>query len=70
MLESEKRFIEQIDEYVIQASEQQDLDLIREIDEKAQNIGISFYDMFCGTSVNKIKERVFPEFKMKKSSDL
>lgn len=67
VLDSEKRFLQQVDEYVIQASDKQDLELIREIDEQAQTIGISFYDMFCGASSNKIKGKIFPRFKMRKS---
>ncbi len=62
MLESEKRFIQQVDGYVLQACNEQDLTLIRHIDEQAQMYGITFYDMFSRMPSNEIKEKLSPQF--------
>ncbi len=62
MLESEKRFIQQVDGYVLQACNEQDLALIRHIDEQAQMYEITFYDMFSRMPSNEIKEKLSPQF--------
>jgi len=66
VLESERRFIRQIDDFVINASGKHELDLIKQIDKQAQSLGTTIYDVFGSMQANQIKS-IFPKFKIKKS---
>jgi len=66
VLESERKFIRQIDDFVINASGKHELHLIKQIDEQAQSLGITIYDIFANMHANQIKS-IFPKFKITKS---
>ncbi len=47
MVETEKEFINLVDEFVLASKDKEILDEISNLDREARLLGITFYDMYC-----------------------